>query len=514
MTAGKMIKMTMARIVATAGIALMAVSASAYTPKSFKEKAKRGSWDAWESQQMTVSTERPCVTWKKLNKLDPGLECVGRLRNRTPKEIEASEWSVGCETLDRDYADFSIYKPFLAELGAKRARFFSGWAKTEQEKGKYDFTWLDPHLRETAAMGVKPWVCLSYANPVYGGDFRLGTKIRHILGNPEATAAWLAYVKACVARYRDVVDEWEVWNEAYGQGADYAELFYITAKAVREVQPEAKIFVTAISFPKEFAMVHDRLVKEHAEDFASYWIYHPYKEVPEHGYEEAHALRALVKGWSAKYEIFQGESGCPSQLEFQHALHSIEWTEYAQAKWDLRLSIGDAARRIRSNVFTIIDLQYPFMLQSFGLIRSNTLNEFIYRRPSYYAMRNVYSLFDSKTEPVRTWINADGETGRTVHLCEFSRAGAPLAAYWYGDRRPSAELDFARLELLDVLGEFEDPVLVEMITGRIFAPDPKDVTVHKGKNYTSFRNLPVWDAPVVLMPRAFQEGLNNSRKGE
>ena len=486
----------------------VACSAMAYTPKSFKEKAQRGSWDAWESQQVKTATERPCVTWKKLCKLDMGLECIGRLRNRTPKEIESSEWSVGCETLDRDYADYTIYKPFLAELGAKRARFFSGWAKTEQEKGKYDFTWLDPHLRETAAMGVKPWVCLSYANPVYGGDFRLGTKIRQILGNDEATAAWLAYVKACVARYKDVVDEWEVWNEAYGQGADYAELFYITAKAVREVQPEAKLFVTAISFPKEFVMVHDRLVKESAEDLASYWIYHSYKEVPEHGYEEAHALRALVKGWNAKYEIFQGESGCPSQLEFQHALHSIEWSEYAQAKWDLRLSIGDAARKIRSSIFTIIDLQYPFMLQSFGLIRSNTLNEFIYRRPSYYAMRNVYTLFDSQTLPGRVRINTNEDLGRTVHLCEFTRGGMPLVAYWFADRRPSADLGFAHLEVLDAIGEFDDPILVEMITGRIFALEKGCVTVHKGKGYTSFKNLPVWDSPIVLMPSPLRTANN------
>ena len=476
------------------------MTASAYTPKSFKEKAKRGSWDAWENQQMTVSTERPCVPWKKLNKIDPGLACIGRLKNKTPKEIAASDWSIGCETLDRDYADFNIYKPFLAELGAKRARFFSGWAKTEQEKGKYDFTWLDPHLRETAAMGVKPWVCISYANPVYGGDFRLGTKIRHILGNPEAKEAWIRYVKALVARYMDIVDEWEVWNEAYTQGADYAELFYITSRAVREVQPTAKCWVTAISYPQEFELVHDRLVKEGAENFASRWIYHPYKEIPELGYEEAHSLRALVKSWNPKYDVFQGETGCPSQLEFAHALNSIEWSEYAQAKWNLRQAVGDAARKIPSSCFTIIDLQYPFMLQSFGLIRSNTLAEFIYRRPSYYAMRNVYSLFDSEVKPGRIAINTT-EDGRVTHACEFTRGNVPFVAVWYADRRPSADLAFDHIDI-DVLGEIEDPVWVEMITGRVFALDPKDVTVHKGKNYTSFRNLPVWDSPVVLMPRA------------
>ena len=43
---------------------------------------------------------------------------------------------------------------------------------------------------------------------------------------------------------------------------------------------------------------------------------------------------------------------------------------------------GDRVREIPSSVFTIIDLKYPNMLQSFGLIRSNLLLEFIYKRPT------------------------------------------------------------------------------------------------------------------------------------
>ena len=41
-------------------------------------------------------------------------------------------WSVGCETLDRDYADFSKYKEHLGALGVGYARIQSGWAKCEQ----------------------------------------------------------------------------------------------------------------------------------------------------------------------------------------------------------------------------------------------------------------------------------------------------------------------------------------------------------------------------------------------
>ena len=88
------------------------------------------------------------------------------------------------------------------------------------------------------------------------------------------------------------------------------------------------------------------------------------------------------------------------QLEFAHALNGIEWTEYSQAKWDLRRAICDAARNIPSSCFTFIDLQYTFMLQSFGLIRSNTLKEPVYRRPSFFAMQNVYSYFDDDVHAI------------------------------------------------------------------------------------------------------------------
>ena len=91
---------------------------------------------------------------------DEGLEAkvLGKLETRLASDIKGSKWSIGCETMDRDYADWNAYKDYLPYLGAKRGRLFSGWAKTEQEKGVYDFTWLDPQVREMAAMGVKPWI--------------------------------------------------------------------------------------------------------------------------------------------------------------------------------------------------------------------------------------------------------------------------------------------------------------------------------------------------------------------
>ena len=42
------------------------------------------------------------LTWKKMQTTGPELELVGALPTRTTHELGASDWSVGCETLDRD----------------------------------------------------------------------------------------------------------------------------------------------------------------------------------------------------------------------------------------------------------------------------------------------------------------------------------------------------------------------------------------------------------------------------
>ena len=481
----------------------LAVALAATSVVSFKDAGKIKSWDAWGDHiaQAAITNvlqkEKRCVTWERLNKVDPGLREIGRLQTRTSDQVRSSKWSVGCETMDRDYADWDSFKALVPMLGVKHARFFSGWAKTEQEKGVYDFTWLDPQIRECAAMGVKPWVCLSYGNPVYGSDFRLGMRVRQVTDKPEAFEAWIRYCVACVERYKDVVDEWEIWNEPFGQGPEYAEMFYRTAKAIREVQPAAKCFCTAITFPGDYKCVLEKLKENDALDLGSRFIYHPYDANPDTSYaSRAEPLRRLVKSYSGAFDIMQGEVGCPAQLEFAHALNQIEWTEYSQAKWNLRRAIGDAARAIPSSVFTMIDLQYTFMLQSFGLVRSNTLKEFVYRRPSFYAMRNVYAIFDDEMLPQKHLTVRIG--GRDVACTLFSRLGRSWRFYWFNDRMPSSDLSFTPVDLM-IPERLEHPAWVDMITGRVFAI-PSDM-VEFTKGGLLLKKVPLWDSPIAIVSR-------------
>ena len=460
---------------------------------SFKDADKIKSWDAWDDHKAKVSItnilqkEKRCVTWEKLNKLDPGLKESGRLVVRESKDIKSSKWSVGCETMDRDYADWDSFKALLPGLGVKHARFFSGWAKTEQEKGVYDFTWLDPHIRECAAMGIKPWICISYGNPVWGSDFRLGMRVKQVSENPEALAAWLRYTKALVARYKDVVDEWEIWNEPFGQGQEYSEFVYATAKAVREVQPEAKCLVACMAWwddMKDYRAVAEKLKRENALDLVKYWVVHPYDPNPDTSYRQCYEpLKRLIAEYSPDWEVVQGEVGCPSQLEYAHAMCNNEWTEYSQAKWLLRRAVGDAVRSVPSNIFTMIDLKYTFMLQSYGLVRSNLLKEFVYRRPSYYAMSNVFNLLDDDAKPLDVETRKCGS--REITRARFTRGNEELSFFWFSDAMPSNELVFEKVDLKAAFGLDGAATWTDMITGRVF--ELGDV-----------KSVPLWDSPALI----------------
>ena len=473
---------------------------------SFKDAAKIKSWDAWDDHKgPQVKKEKRCVTWEKICKLESGLPPAGMLEVRPARDIKGSKWSIGCETMDRDYAEWDQFKAYVGILGAKHGRLFSGWAKTEQEKGKYDFTWLDPQVREMAAMGVKPWICLSYGNPVWGSDFRLGMRVKQVTDNPEAFDAWIRYCKACVARYKDVVDEWEIWNEPFHQAPEYAEMVYRTAKAIKEVQPEAKCFVTAISWSKgkgakrnDYEVVLERLKKENALDLVKYWIYHPYTPNPDKSYADlAEPLRRLVKSYSPAYDIMQGEVGCPGQLEFAHALNNIEWTEYSQAKWNLRRTIGDAVRGIPCNVFTMIDLQYTFMLQSFGQLRSNTLKEVVYRRPSFHAMQHVFSFFDEDVHPVA--VSKQTVNGKELTVAKFERYSTPVWVMWFSGARPGDTLAYEKCDVtLEMLG-FRDPVWVDLLTGKICTFPAENAVRDEARKVTVVKGVPLWDSPVMLL---------------
>jgi hypothetical protein len=444
------------------------------------------------------------ITWEAFNKASPGLNPIGSLAVRHAKEIEASPWSVGCETLDRDYGDFSKYRPYVGELGVKHARLQSGWAKTEKQKGVYDFAWLDAIVDGLKAQRVAPWICLCYGNPLYKSQTDLGAGI---FTAEETLTGWSNYVAATVAHYRDRVTEWEIWNEPSGRADPeaYANLMITASRAIRHSQPAATILGFTIhgafagkglTFPRA---VFEALQRRNELDCVHYVTYHPYTRNPDSVYVSLHEMEDLLKAYNPRLKLYQGESGCPSILEWGHALNNYPWTEYSQAKWVLRRMAGDWARGIRTSVFTMADLNYGFMLQSFGMLRADLNHNIIYKRPAFHGVQHMAAFFDNRVPPAGL-LAYTGDTDRTLEVASFRKGDGKAVLLWHNDRVPSDDLVWERRDLTLKGVAFQDPVYVEMITGKVYALEAGSWSVVE--DGTSFKQLPVWDSPILLAERS------------
>jgi len=160
---------------------------------------------------------------------------------------------------------------------------------------------------------------------------------------------------------------------------------------------------------------------------------------------------------------------------------------------------GDRVRGIGSSIFTIIDLRYWNMLQSFGLIRSNLLHEFIYKRPAFYAVQHMAGFFDDAVAPVGL-LEHESNSPREITVAGFRKQSSPVVLVWYSDQIPSDDLKWDPVELTIKGVALQDPVYVEMITGRGNEWDKKTWTSAGGN--ARFAQLPVWDSPIMIANRS------------
>ena len=226
--------------------------------------------------------------------------------------------------------------------------------------------------------------------------------------------------------------------------------------------------------------------------------YHPYTQNPDSFYLIFNEFQNLLKAYNPRLKLYQGESGCPSILEWGFALNNYPWTEYSQAKWNMRRMAGDWARNIRTSIFTMVDLNYGFMLQSFGQLRADLNHKIIYKRPSFYGIQHMTAFFDDTVRPTGL-LAYESNTTRKMEVAGFSKADTPVVMAWYNDQTPgdTLALDPITLTIKGVM--FKDPVYVEMITGRVYSLEKDSWKVTDGS--TVFTGLPMWDSPVMLAER-------------
>lgn len=435
----------------------------------------------------------------------PDFPLLGTVQPRHAREIADSNWSVGGETLDRDFARFASYRDWLGPLGIKRIRFQCGWAKCERMPGAYDWAWLDEAVDGSLAQGVQPWLELNYGNPIYdgGGGTNLGAGLPSSI---PALAAWDNWVGALVDRYRDRVSEWEVWNEPDGGRVnveDYAEFYVRTAETIRSRQAGSKIFALALAglgtnYLDGFL---SRLQTAGRLHLVTAITAHGYPRNPDTAQAAYESLRRTIRKYSDTIGLRQGESGCPSTAATFGALRGQPWTETAQAKWNLRRLLGDLGHDIPSSVFTIIDLEYPTAWNTKGLLRANPDQSVAYAKPAYFAVQNLAAIFDSTLERIAN-LTHKTSANQPVRVFGYCKAGGSqtIVTAWFSGAIPSDTNAIATVDFTFDSVSFADPVWVDLRQGQVRAiPAANQIRTPTG---SAFKAIPVYDSPILIAERS------------
>ena len=440
------------------------------------------------------------LTWEKMNAVPAPLKQIGTVDVVKPDGTGNSLWSVGCETIERGFTVYDEYKQFVGTLGVGYARLMSGWAKTETQKGVYDWEWLDVIVDDIISQGVCPWMCICYANPIYKGLIDLDTPI----WTDETTMqAWLAYVKEMVLRYKGKITMYEIWNEPNGgNGSKYPEsyvnLFIRTAELIRELDPDVKIAGMALAGTKPafveavMSSIADQ-GKGHLMDYATF---HPYEFNPDETIDDIKAFRDLITKYSPTTKVLQGENGTNATLQHAFALRNYEWTEYSHAKWYMRRMSTDFRLGIPSSVFTMVDIRYNHTVNNKGLIKTDLRGRVIWVRPAYHAVGHYASILTPEFSADNS-LAVKSDVGMDV--IGLVKGGKKVGAMvWINGSIPGDELEQTKHDVTIEGLSLTDPVWVEPITGRI-------CELASFKNTSKglvLKGLPVWDSQIFVIERS------------
>jgi hypothetical protein len=439
---------------------------------------------------------------------------VGTIKPRSTKEIESSRLTVGCETIDRDHVIWDNYKDYLPPLGLKKIRLQAGWAKCEKVPGIYDWKWLDEIIDYAVANNIEPWLQTSYGNPAYqgGGGVNL---LNSIMTSEEAWNAWDRWVEALVTRYSGRVKEWEIWNEPDHPGQNItpettAHLNIRTAEIIKRIQPEAKI--AGLSYTSNSDKIYlDKFLKVIADsgklDLFDWITYHSYTMRPEDAYTETSVLglRSVLEHYSKDILLRQGENGAPSTYIPSFALSEYYWTEYTQAKYNMRRMLGDLGHDIETSVFTIIDIYYNWgnraVLNTKGLIQSDYTMAAIRPKVAYYSIQNLAAVFDNNMV-LQTNFKYTTTTNESLSAYRFKHqpTQTPLVALWLDEQNVTNSFETVSVTITIENTDFKTPVWVDLLTGQIYEIS-KSQWNKSGSN--CIFTIPLYDSPVLITEKKF-----------
>jgi hypothetical protein len=309
-------------------------------------------------------------------------------------------------------------------------------------------------------------------------------------------------------RYKGKVRDWAMWNEPdinkQHKPADIAAFNIRTAEIIRRVIPDARIagLSLASSSPTLLDSCLTALAAQDKVDLFHWFIYHGYSHNPDHSYKNVEELKATLARYSSQAKMRQGENGCPSELTTRFALSKHPWTEYSQAKWDLRRMMGDLGHDVESAVFTICDFNHTGReINRKGLLHATADKQVDGIKLAYYSVQNCVAVFDDTLERVKEPVIAvTYDKPTTCFAYRSKETGHNLIVLWDSSERPSDSFVThpAQVEIKDLA--IREPVWIDLVSGRVYEL-PTDRVEQDGQS-TRFKDIPLYDAPVLIAEKA------------
>jgi hypothetical protein len=465
---------------------------------------------------------------------------IGKFKAKNSKEISKSKIGIGFECLDRKMWDDSpeAYR-LVGELGVKHARVQTGWNRCEEVKGKYDFAWLDDIVNKLLEKGIQPWFNLGYGN-IHHTDAPEPDAVGWApIHSEESRNGWKNFVAALVKHFKGKVTHYEVWNEPdiccfwtpKSNPDEYMDLLKLTVPVIKENDPESKIIGGAMARGLRwsgFGVLEKYLKNGFAEliDIYSFHRYHVHPELNRPSYFES--LRKTFDAYGGEHiELWQAESGCPSQSSTTQALSNTPVNKDIQAKVLGRSILTDlSAGMDYTCYFHMSDFKFYYrngfcdVPNHFGLI---TFDEPPKPKPSYYMLQRLCSLFDNDTKLApRSHIDMDiDEMGKSKErysfqidiinskFTAFERNGKPLAAWWMpADLLPTVsgnkayETKNINIHIWTPDENIKNPVVIDPMTGDVFEPE---ISINEEglniKDCIKLSNVPLKDYPMIATDR-------------
>lgn len=201
--------------------------------------------------------------------------CAGEPPSATGPRGDNSPWGIasGAEWS----GDYPRFNPMLDRAGVRWLRFFPEWQTLQPKPGEWNWDGADKLVANARANHIRIAGIFGFFAPWASADG--GTR----RGPVKDMQFWRDYVGAAVARYRNDIRYWEVWNEFNGsfyQGKDkpreYADLVVAAHDTAKKIDPEIRIGLSVANFDVGFL---DAAIKAGAAGHFDYVCVHPYENL-------------------------------------------------------------------------------------------------------------------------------------------------------------------------------------------------------------------------------------------